>query len=112
MARAVARPPALNAGWPQHVWRGTSTVQPASSRSFTAAKPMDGRIRSPRQVTKRPTRRVGSAMEAFSETCDTLGDIGRKGGVPQATAAVRRNDSATFRYYRGRMAVIRWLFIS
>jgi len=26
-------------------------------------------------------------MEAFSETCDTLGDIGRKGVVLQAMAA-------------------------
>src|SRR5437868_6483741 len=57
MARVVARSPELNAGWPQQVCVGTSTVQPASSRSLTDAKPTDGRIRSTRQVTNRPTRR-------------------------------------------------------
>src|SRR5262245_58023921 len=112
MARAVARSPALNAGWPQQVWPGTPTVQPASSSSLAAANPIDGRIRSTRQVTKRATRRVGSAMEAFSKTCDTLGDIGRKGVVLQATAADRRNVLARFWGYRRRMAIIRWFLIS
>src|SRR5215467_3586372 len=64
MARAVARSPELKAGCPQQAWRGTSTVQPASSSSFAAAKPIDGRIMSTRQVTKRPTRLAGSAIEA------------------------------------------------
>ena len=35
---------------------GTITLQPASSSSFTAAKPTLGRNRSTRQVTNRPTR--------------------------------------------------------
>src|SRR5262245_39503753 len=56
ICRVVARSPELNAGWPQQVCVGTSTVQPASSSSFTAAKPTAGRIRSTRQVTNRPTR--------------------------------------------------------
>src|SRR6185312_12376861 len=64
MARVVARSPELKAGWPQQDWRGTSTIQPASSSSFAAAKPTDGRIMSTRQVTKRPTRLAGSAIEA------------------------------------------------
>ena len=34
---------------------GTTTSQPADSSSFNAAKPMLGRARSTRQVTKRPT---------------------------------------------------------
>src|SRR5579864_144761 len=34
-------------------------MQPASSSSFTAAKPTEGRNRSTRQVTKRATRRGG-----------------------------------------------------
>src|SRR5690348_4074770 len=56
MARAVARSPELKAGCPQQVCDGTSTLQPASSRSLTAAKPIEGLSRSTRQVTKRPTR--------------------------------------------------------
>src|ERR1043166_6388678 len=56
MSRVVLRSPELNAGWPQQVCIGTSTVQPASSSSFTAAKPTAGRIRSTRQVTNSPTR--------------------------------------------------------
>src|SRR5262245_54109651 len=65
--RAIAivslRSPELYAGWPQQVWAsGTSTAQPASSRSLTAAKPTLGRMRSTRQVTKRPTRSLGDNM--------------------------------------------------
>src|SRR6185295_16120248 len=56
MARVVPRSPELNAGWPQQVCTGASTTQPASSSSLTAAKPMEGRIRSTRQVTNSPTR--------------------------------------------------------
>src|SRR5919205_82016 len=53
----VARSPELKAGWPQQVWAaGTSTSQPASSSSLTAAKPTLGRYRSTRQVTKSATR--------------------------------------------------------
>src|SRR5688572_10359283 len=63
-SRAVPRSPELYAGCPQQVCTGTSTVQPASSRSFTAAKPTDGRIRSTRQVTKSPTR--GLPLEGFT----------------------------------------------
>src|ERR1043166_2515145 len=86
MARALRRSPELNAGWPQQVWRGTSTVQPASSRSFAAANPIEGRIRSTRQVTNRPTRLPGSAIDAPWRV-SFVGDIGRKGLIPQATAA-------------------------
>src|SRR5690242_8653158 len=59
MARVVARSPELKAGWPQQDCDGTSTRQPASSRSFTAAKATEGRMRSTRQVTKSPTRGPG-----------------------------------------------------
>src|SRR6185503_3010248 len=70
MARVVARSPELNAGWPQQLCVGTSTVQPASSSSLTAAKPTDGRIRSTRQVTKRPTRGPFPAVSLFMcRTC-------------------------------------------
>src|SRR6202011_3085827 len=62
---AAARWPELNAGWPQQDWRGTSTVQPASSSSLTAAKPTAGRIRSTRQVTSSPTRFRGGGMRSF-----------------------------------------------
>jgi hypothetical protein len=52
------RSPELKAGWPQQVCAsGTSTVQPASSSSFAAAKPTLGRIRSTRQVTNEPGAR-------------------------------------------------------
>src|SRR5512147_3084243 len=48
--------PESNAGWPQHACpAGTTTSQPARSRSLTAAKPTEGRIVSTRHVTKRPT---------------------------------------------------------
>src|SRR5262249_37563747 len=57
IARASARSPELYPGCPQQVCtRGTSTVQPASSSSLTAANPTVGRNRSTRQVTNRPTR--------------------------------------------------------
>src|SRR5216684_6219014 len=63
MSCVVERSPELNAGWPQQLWRGTSTMQPASSRSFAAANPTDGRIKSTRQVTNSPTRlAIGSAI--------------------------------------------------
>src|SRR5947207_2349407 len=53
---ADARSPELYAGCPQHVWlAGTMTSHPAASRSLIVANPMRGRIRSTRQVTKRPT---------------------------------------------------------
>src|ERR1700680_2565550 len=58
MSRLVARSPELKAGWPQQLCGGTCTLQPASSRSFTAARPTDGRIRSTRQVTNSPPWRV------------------------------------------------------
>src|SRR5215471_2970167 len=83
MARAFRRSPELNAGWPQQVCGGTSTVQPASSRSFAAANPIEGRIRSTRQVTKRPTRARGSAMAGYPGRYHMFDDIGRKGPVPQ-----------------------------
>src|SRR5882672_5169227 len=61
-SRADLRSPEFHPGWPQQVWvAGTATSQPASSRSFSAAKPIDGRIRSTRQVTNRPTRMAARA---------------------------------------------------
>src|SRR5689334_21994484 len=74
MARVVARSPELYAGWPQQTCSGgTSTVQPASSRSFTAAKPTDGRNRSTRQVTKSATRRgFGDVLLGTADTAATL----------------------------------------
>ena len=58
-ALASARSPELYAGCPQQVCPGgTNTSAPPASSSLIAAKPTDGRIRSTRQVTKRPTRMV------------------------------------------------------
>src|SRR5579871_1969952 len=77
---AVGRSPALKAGWPQQLCGGTSTTQPASSSSFAAAKPTEGRIRSTRQVTNSPTRLVcGAAIEALQrhdENRATLDQLG------------------------------------
>src|SRR5262245_49489468 len=94
MARAFRRSPELKAGWPQQVWRGTSTVQPASSSSFTAANPIDGRIRSTRQVTNRPMRLPGSAIDAPRRVL-LFGDLGGKGLIPQANAAGRQSGFGT-----------------
>src|SRR5262249_27479408 len=97
MARAFARSPELNAGWPQQVWRGTSTVQPASSSSLTAAKPTDGRIRSTRQVTNSPTRLLlGPAMHVPGK-CALQPEIVGKAARAQARArgARRRHNAAT-----------------
>src|SRR5262249_8566892 len=80
MSRAVLRSPELKAGWPQQVCGGTSTVQPASSNSLTAAKPTDGGTRSTRQVTNRPTRfgcccdAVRSAIRFSSQPSCRYGD--------------------------------------
>src|SRR5271157_1949291 len=59
--------PELKAGWPQQVClSGTSTVQPAASRSLMAANPRFGRCKSARQVTNRPTRGgLASGRDAF-----------------------------------------------
>src|SRR5690349_707384 len=84
IARVVARSPELYAGWPQQTCSGgTSTVQPASSRSFTAAKPTEGRKRSTRQVTNSATRR-GEKLDVLAGNLDTPGTlaaakIGRNG---------------------------------
>src|SRR5580658_902587 len=80
---ALARSPELYAGWPQQVWLGTITLQPASSSSLTAAKPTLGRMMSTRQVTKSPTRgcevRVepAEAAVAFMSICI----LGRRGAA-------------------------------
>src|SRR5271155_6010596 len=56
-ALAPVRSPALYPGCPQQVCGGgTQTSAPPASSSRTAARPIDGRIRSTRQVTNRPTR--------------------------------------------------------
>ena len=48
---------------PRQVWlAGTSTRQPASSRSLTAAKPTVGRNRSTKQVTNNATRGFDGAI--------------------------------------------------
>ena len=45
------------AGWPQQVCcSGTSTRHPAASNNVIAAKPIEGRMASTRQVTNSPTR--------------------------------------------------------
>src|SRR6476661_2316953 len=77
MSAVSLRSPELKAGWPQHVWfSGTSTLQPASSRSFTVAKPTEGRNRSTRQVTKRPTRgRVNSIRCTLQMVGKTYGAV-------------------------------------
>src|SRR6185503_9456441 len=66
---------------------GTSTVQPASSSSLTAAKPTDGRNRSTRQVTKSATRRGGldtsATMAAAKMRCNRRLRI-----IPAALTAV------------------------
>src|ERR1700686_4404150 len=72
MSRLVARSPELKAGWPQQLCGGTCTVQPASSRSFAAAKPTDGRIRSTRQVTNSPTCLVARSAIVHSLARDGL----------------------------------------
>src|SRR5258706_13960051 len=89
MARALRRSPELKAGCPQQDWGGTATVQPASSKSFTAAKPTDGRIRSTRQVTKRPTRLAGSAIRIPERLQIGLRDW-RKGADPASEPAAAR----------------------
>ena len=73
--RIAAKSPELYAGWPQQVSpaSGTTTRQPASSSSCTAAKPTDGRNMSTRQVTNRPTRR---------------GELDLSGGNPDTTATL------------------------
>src|SRR5216684_1245564 len=89
MSRVVARSPELKAGWPQQLCSGTSTVQPASSRSFAAAKPTEGRIRSTRQVTNSPTRlAMGSAIKQLQWAQGISRDIGAIGTVPQARRTV------------------------
>src|SRR6476660_524228 len=55
-----ARSPELYAGCPQQVCEaGTKTSAPPDSSSLIAANPIDGRIKSTRQVTKKPTRMGG-----------------------------------------------------
>src|ERR1700719_2172593 len=110
ISRVVARSPELKAGWPQQLCGGTSTVQPASSKSFTAAKPTDGRIMSTRQVTNRPTRLSGSAIDAPRQVL-LIGDIGGKGLIPQVNAADHRQDSVPFQCYHHAMAIVRWVLI-
>jgi hypothetical protein len=70
ISRVSAKSPLFNAGWPQQVCaEGTSTLQPASCKSFTAAKPTLGRNRSMRHVANKPTRgfaTVGGALVAMS----------------------------------------------
>src|SRR3954470_15772139 len=116
MARALRRSPELKAGCPQQDWRGTATVQPASSRSLTAAKPTDGRIRSTRQVTKRPTRLAGSAIGAPLVQS-------RPGEWPKAAAAASepplgatpqcgaRKESVAFPRYQDAMAIVKGMLI-
>ena len=70
---------------------GTTTLQPASSSSFTAAKPTLGRIRSTRQVTNRPTR-LPAPGNRFSTSV--------KIGSPAATA--RTLDQRRPRFKAGR----------
>src|SRR5882762_322551 len=95
MARAVRRSPELKAGWPQQDCNGTATVQPASSRSLTAANPTEGRIRSTRQVTKSPTR-----LSAFSVIC------------PLSSVLWSRKDFVAFARYKPAMAIVKWVLIS
>src|SRR5712672_2706162 len=115
MARALRRSPELKAGCPQQDWGGTATVQPASSRSLTAAKPTDGRIRSTRQVTKRPTRLAGSAIGAPSVQS-------RPGDWRKAAAAASeppgalrpcgaRKESVVFPRYQDAMAMVKGMLI-
>src|SRR6202035_1820432 len=94
MSRVVARSPELKAGWPQQLCGGTSTLQPASSRSFAAAKPTEGRIRSTRQVTNSPTRLVSRAA-IIGLRCPgrNRNDIAAIGLPPQA-AVLSRNELA------------------
>src|SRR5205085_77627 len=82
IARALARSPELNAGCPQQLCAGTSTAQPASSMSLTAAKPIEGRTRSTRQVTRSPTR--GFCCGSFMRYSDStrLVTPGLGPGVP------------------------------
>src|SRR5580692_6761010 len=89
ISRLVARSPELNAGWPQQVCGGTSTVQPASSKSLTAAKPTDGRNRSTRQVTNSPTCRFSrSAISSLLNPQRPM-DNQTKGRFSQARRARR-----------------------
>src|SRR3972149_2293123 len=85
MARALARSPELNAGCPQQACRGTTTVQPASSSSLTAAKPTEGRMKSTRQVTSSPTRgpAIGISLRANARS----GDCGGKAFAVQGEVA-------------------------
>src|SRR5919106_1419471 len=92
---ASARSPWLYAGWPQQVWlRGTSTTQPASSSCCTAAKPIDGRNRSIRQVTKSATRGLLSDMGDFSSWRATLADrslLAQMGGAAEERGSADRD---------------------
>src|ERR1041385_7996443 len=106
MARAVRRSPELKAGWPQHACVGTATVQPASSRSLTAAKPTDGRIRSTRQVTNSATRLAGSAMRKSWLEIENRDWPKGAGPASEPTPLMRPNfghggkESVAFRRYR------------
>ena len=81
ISRASALSPLFSAGWPQQVCAaGTSTVQPASSSSLTAAKATLGRIRSARQVTKSPTRLASPLLKVAPSTLRA--DAGSAGPVP------------------------------
>ena len=71
--------------------RGTSTAQPASSISFTAAKPTVGRNRSTRQVTNNPTREPVGMKRSSPEM--GARDIGAIVLASQA-AQVRRMDGS------------------
>ena len=63
--RASSWNPLLKAGCPQQVCvGGTKTSAPPASSSLIAAKPIDGRTRSMRQVTKKPTRMLAVSKSA------------------------------------------------
>jgi hypothetical protein len=91
---ACAVSPLLKAGWPQQVCAcGTSTRQPASRSSLSAAKPTLGRIASTRQVANSATcGETGRESERESER-ETLGGA-FMGVFLQVVRAIVRGRSA------------------
>src|ERR1700686_2626545 len=110
MSRLVARSPELKAGWPQQLCGGTCTLQPASSRSFTAAKPTDGRIRSTRQVTNSPTCLVARSVivqlpdSSWPPQTIKQKDSSRKRGAGAQSRHAKRSRPARAERERGKPA--------
>src|ERR1700694_230017 len=95
ISRVSAKSPLFNAGWPQQGWaEGTSTLQPASCNSFTAAKPTLGRNRSMRHVANKPTRGLRTG-EGAVVAASVIFDQNPGRGADDAASTLVRVGSST-----------------